>query len=369
MADKYKHMGSLQINDEYIMGLGDADFAPADKEEKANFIAERKSISYWADAWRRLRKNTVAMVAAAVLILIFLFAFVGPVIVPYSYDEFNAGAENLHPWHYSLEDQARLAEATQALDPDEAVEQARAEAEKAGKKLTPIEEAKIRAKAKASGQITDEEGNVLSGDELNAYMIKKLGIKAKLGGYSNKELERMANGEKVFPHLFGTDRNGRDLMVRTMVGTRVSMIVGVFAALLVLIIGAVYGSISGYCGGKVDAVMQRIVEVIYSIPEVLVILLISMVMNETLKGFVNENRGNVLAELVNLLGSNLIGMFIAFGLLYWVTMSRIIRGQIIQLKEQEYVTAARALGASGGRIIKRHLLPNCMGQIVVTTCL
>ena len=147
------------------------------------------------------------------------------------------------------------------------------------------------------------------------------------------------------------------------------MIVGVFAALLVLIIGAVYGSISGYCGGKVDAVMQRIVEVIYSIPEVLVILLISMVMNETLKGFVNENRGNVLAELVNLLGSNLIGMFIAFGLLYWVTMSRIIRGQIIQLKEQEYVTAARALGASGGRIIKRHLLPNCMGQIVVTTCL
>lgn len=369
MVDKYKHMGSLQINEEYIMGLGDADFAPAGKEEKANFIAERKSISYWADAWRRLRKNTVAMVAAAVLILIFLFAFVGPVIVPYSYDEFNAGAENLHPWHYSLEDQARLAEATQALDPDEAVEQARAEAEKAGKKLTPIEEAKIRAKAKASGQITDEEGNILSGDELNAYMIKKLGIKAKLGGYSNKELERMANGEKVFPHLFGTDRNGRDLMVRTMVGTRVSMIVGVFAALLVLIIGAVYGSISGYCGGKVDAVMQRIVEVIYSIPEVLVILLISMVMNETLKGFVNANRGNVLAELVNLLGSNLIGMFIAFGLLYWVTMSRIIRGQIIQLKEQEYVTAARALGASGGRIIKRHLLPNCMGQIVVTTCL
>ena len=158
-------------------------------------------------------------------------------------------------------------------------------------------------------------------------------------------------------------------MVRTMVGTRVSMIVGVFAALLVLIIGAVYGSISGYCGGKVDVVMQRFVEIIYSIPEVLVILLISMVMNQQLMAFVNANRENALAKLVNLMGSNLIGMFIAFGLLYWVTMSRIIRGQIIQLKEQEYVTAARALGASGGRIIRRHLLPNCMGQIVVTTCL
>lgn len=369
MADKYKHFGSLQINDEYISSLSDTDFAPAGKEEKENFIAERKSISYWADAWRRLRKNIVAMVALVVLILIFLFAFVGPLVVPYSYDEFNAGSENLHPWHYTLEDQKRLEEATKSVDPEEAVAQAEAEAAKEGKSLSPIDKAKIRAQANANSQVEDENGNILSGDELANYMVQKLGIKKQLGGYSNKELQRMADGEKVFPHLFGTDRNGRDLMVRTMVGTRVSMIVGVFAALLVLLIGALYGSISGYFGGKVDAVMQRIVEIIYSIPEVLVILLISMVMDQTLKEFVNANRASIISQAVNLLGSNLIGMFIAFGLLYWVTMSRIIRGQIIQLKEQEYVTAARALGASGGRIIKRHLLPNCMGQIVVTTCL
>lgn len=146
------------------------------------------------------------------------------------------------------------------------------------------------------------------------------------------------------------------------------MVVGLSAALLVLVIGALYGSISGYLGGKVDAVMQRIVEIIYSIPEVLVILLIATVIGDALTSYVNSHSGFI-ADMANVLGANLISMFIAFGLLYWVTMSRIIRGQILQLKQQEYVTAARALGASGPRIIKKHLLPNCIGQIVVTTCL
>ena len=157
-------------------------------------------------------------------------------------------------------------------------------------------------------------------------------------------------------------------MVRTMMGARMSIIVGIFAALLVLIIGAVYGSISGYCGGKVDAVMQRIVEMIYSIPETLIILLISATLAPALGEFQNSGSGP-LQTLVTKLGPNLIAMFIAFGCLYWVTMSRIIRGQILQLKQQEYVTAAGALGAKGGRIIKRHLLPNCVGQIVTTTFL
>ena len=137
---------------------------------------------------------------------------------------------------------------------------------------------------------------------------------------------------------------------------------------LVLIIGALYGSISGYCGGMVDNVMQRIVEIIYSIPEMLIILLLSATLKPALEQFQNSGNG-VFQKLVTLLGPNLISMFIAFGLLYWVTMSRIIRGQILQLKQQEYVTAARALGAKGGRIISKHLLPNCIGQIVTTTFL
>ena len=104
---------------------------------------------------------------------------------------------------------------------------------------------------------------------------KELGLKKKPFGYSDKELERKAAGEKVFPHIFGTDDQGRDIMVRVMVGTRVSITVGICAALLVLVIGALYGSISGYCGGVVDTVMQRIVEIIYSIPEMLIVLLLS----------------------------------------------------------------------------------------------
>ena len=250
------------------------------------------------------------------------------------------------------------------LSPDEAVEQARKEAEAKGTTLSRVDEAKIRAKANVSQQeASDNEEKVTEADA-----VKALGIKHSMFGYSNKELQKKAEGEKVFPHVFGTDDQGRDIMVRVMVGARVSIIVGVCAALLVLVIGALYGSISGYCGGMVDTVMQRIVEIIYSIPEMLIILLLSATLKPALEQFQNSGDG-ILQSLVTLLGPNLISMFIAFGLLYWVTMSRIIRGQILQLKQQEYVTAARALGAKGGRIITKHLLPNCIGQIVTTTFL
>ena len=375
MSDKkrFHKPGSLQLNIEDILQWNDlpADaFEPATSEEKENFIQDRRSVSYWKDAWRRLRKNTVAMVALVIIILLAIFAFVGPAVVPYTYKQQIRGSEALHPWHYSLEDQekinAYMEEHSGAgkLSPDEAVEQARKEAEAKGITLSRVDEAKIRAKANVSQQeASDNEEKVTEADA-----VKALGIKHSMFGYSNKELQKKAEGEKVFPHVFGTDDQGRDIMVRVMVGARVSIIVGVCAALLVLVIGALYGSISGYCGGMVDTVMQRIVEIIYSIPEMLIILLLSATLKPALEQFQNSGDG-ILQSLVTLLGPNLISMFIAFGLLYWVTMSRIIRGQILQLKQQEYVTAARALGAKGGRIITKHLLPNCIGQIVTTTFL
>ena len=361
-------IGSLQPDVEDILHWNDlpADaFEAASASEKENFIQDRKSVSYWADAWRRLRRNKVAMVAMVIVILLALFAFIGPMIVPYSYDQQIRGANNLHPWHYSWEDKQRISAYMEEhngmanMTPDEAVEQARAEAAAEGRELTPIEEAKIRANVRAGAQggtVTEEDA------------VKALGIKAKPFGYSDDELQRMANGESVFPHVFGTDTHGRDILARTMMGARVSMIVGICCALIVLVIGALYGSISGYCGGKVDAVMQRIVEIIYTIPEVLIILLLGTALRPILAEFQNSGDGPI-QSLVTILGPSLISIFIAFGMLYWVTMSRIIRGQILQLKQQEYVTAARALGAKGGRIIRRHLLPNCIGQIVTTTFL
>lgn len=365
---------SLQPDIENLLqDLSPDDFASASRQEKDDFIQDRQSVSYWKDTWRRLKKNVVAMVALGVIVFLFLFAFVGPLLIPYGYDEFNKGAENLYPYHYTLEDTQRvndeIASRTQSdvVDVDEMIAQAKAEAEKKGEKFTKKDEAVIRAKAKVAAKPSEDSSEEQSVDEDSVR--KELGIKKHIFGYSQAELERKANGEKVFPHVFGTDMYGRDILVRVMYGARVSMSVGVFAAILVLVIGALYGAISGYCGGKVDAVMQRIVELIYAVPEMLVVLLIATALKPILTDYVNSSGTSPMKSFVNVLGPNLISMFIAFGLLYWVTMSRIIRGQVLQLKQQEYVTAARALGASGGRIIRRHLLPNCIGQIVVTTCL
>ena len=365
---------SLQPDIENLLqDLSPDDFASASRQEKDDFIQDRQSVSYWKDAWRRLKKNVVAMVALGVIVFLFLFAFVGPLLIPYGYDEFNKGAENLYPYHYTLEDTQRvndeIVSRTQSdvVDVDEMIAQAKAEAEKKGEKFTKKDEAVIRAKAKVAAKPSEDSSEEQSVDEDS--IRKELGIKKHIFGYSQAELERKANGEKVFPHVFGTDMYGRDILVRVMYGARVSMSVGVFAAILVLVIGALYGAISGYCGGKVDAVMQRIVELIYAVPEMLVVLLIATALKPILTDYVNSSGTSPMKSFVNVLGPNLISMFIAFGLLYWVTMSRIIRGQVLQLKQQEYVTAARALGASGGRIIRRHLLPNCIGQIVVTTCL
>ena len=180
--------------------------------------------------------------------------------------------------------------------------------------------------------------------------------------YGKTELARIEAGEKVFPHIFGTDSAGRDYFIRVVYGTRISLAVGFFASLIVLIIGITIGSVAGYCGGKVDMVIMRIVDVIYSLPDTLMIILLASVMKVTL-GPLIEN------TVLNKLGSNMISLFIVFALLYWVSMARQIRGQILSLKEQEYVLAARSTGARASWIIKKHLIPNCISVIIISTAL
>ncbi len=245
------------------------DFSPAMAEEKESFLNKRPSISYWADAWRRLKENKVAMVALGFLIIVIIFAFIGPLFVKGDYTTQFRGDENLYP---------------------------------------------------------------------------------------------------CLKYPFGTDKLGRNILTRTMYGTRVSLIVGVFASLIVLVIGSLYGAISGYFGGKVDLIMMRIIDLVYSVPDVLVVILLSIGINQPLRDWVNRSQ-SPFAQKLSVLGPALISIFIAFGLLYWVGMARIIRGQVLMLKQQEFVTAVNALGGSKWRIIKRHLYPNCIGQIIVMTAM
>ena len=183
--------------------------------------------------------------------------------------------------------------------------------------------------------------------------------------YSAEELARIEAGEKVFPHILGTDKMGRDYAIRVMMGSRISLTVGLIATAIILVIGYIYGSIAAFLGGWVDLVMMRIVDIIYTVPDVLLIVLLSFALKAPLA---------TLAELpgfgwIQTVGTNLISIFIVFALLYWVGMARMVRSQILMLKENEYVTAARALGAKSGRIIKKHLLTNCIGTLIVTTTL
>jgi oligopeptide transport system permease protein len=179
--------------------------------------------------------------------------------------------------------------------------------------------------------------------------------------YSKLEQQYIEAGGTRFPHIFGTDEQCRDYFIRVIYGTRVSLFVGFFASIIVLIIGMIYGSVSGYLGGKVDLIMMRIVDVIYSLPDTLIVILLSVVLQSVL----NLKSGSFLSSL----GTNMISLFIVFALLYWVGMARLIRGQILSIKENEYILASKSIGTPTKMIIKKHMLPNCLSVIIISTAL
>jgi len=213
------------------------------KEEKTSEEIVRPSMTFWQDAWRRLRKNRLAMIGMYVLIAIILIAIFGPMISPYTYSD-------------------------QTLS--------------------------------------------------------------------------MANQPPSSAHPFGMDNLGRDLMTRVFYGARISLSIGFIVAACTLVIGILYGGISGYVGGMVDTVMMRIVDVLYIIPSTLYVILLMLI-----------------------IGPGFNSVIIALGATSWLGMARQVRGQVLSLKEQEFVLAAKALGADSRRILLRHLIPNSLGPIIV----
>lgn len=358
--------------------FSDADFASASSDEKESMVQMHKSVSYWQDAWRRFRKNHVSMGALFVFLLILAFSFIGPYFIDYSYEEQYRSAQKLGPMEYSETEQ--MARTLLASGADGVY----ATATKQGS-MTAIRKGdwyiKIDGKTYAFHVDKAIEKATLIVDEENTETPVYIGKDKDWQDSAFTEItpiettdtpaegaQELVMDKRVFPHVFGTDSQGRDLMARCMYGSRVSIIIGVVAALIVLVIGALYGSISGYAGGKVDFVMMRIVDLIYSVPDVLIVLLLQVVLKEPLQAWFDAGKDPI-SQALGTLGVGIVSIFITFALLYWVGMSRIIRGQVLQLKEQEYVTAATVLGASTSRIIRRHLLPNCIGQLIIQTCL
>ena len=163
--------------------------------------------------------------------------------------------------------------------------------------------------------------------------------------YRDQELEN-GNRPPSWTHPFGTDLLGRDLLTRVLYGARISLSIGIVSSAVALTVGVLYGGISGLAGGRVDEVMMRIVDIIWGVPLLLVVIMLMVV-----------------------LSPGLMTIFLTFGMVYWLGMARIVRGQILSLKEREYVLAARTLGASPLRVLLRHLVPNTMGPIIITVTL
>lgn len=282
--------------------------------------------SLWQDAWIRLRRNRAAVASAIVLIILSLVGIFGPMVSPHPYEKIYPQFVRVAP---SLEAYPRA----DTIIPGLEREMARAriiggEPELAGSKLTV--------------DVTSSAGRELDERLLRYFERSDLFSNPKIELAADKLSGKLSLDVSRNYFFFGTDNLGRDMMTRTFIGVRISLAIGLLASVMALVLGVGYGAISGYLGGRADNIMMRIVDILYSLPFIFFVIL-----------------------MLVFFGRSIIIIFIAIGATEWLDMARIVRGQTLSLKRQEFVQAAEALGATRRGIITRHIIPNALGPVIV----
>lgn len=287
--------------------------------------APAKGRSLWADAWGRMKANRAAVVSAVYLVVMALACTIGPWLTPHAFN-------TIYP------DYVRIAPSLEPYPRDEMIEQA-------VKDVVSRTRAVLQSWDEADGRVRMTITSAKPLDERLVRYIDRSSVFAdgRVESRSPDGLTMTMSGavsRKYF--FFGTDTSGRDLLTRTLIAGRVSLTIGLLAGLVAVVIGILYGATSGFMGGKTDELMMRIVDILYSLPFIFFVIM-----------------------LVVFFGRNFILMFLAVGAVLWLDMSRIVRGQALSIKRQEYVQAAEALGVDQKGILLRHVVPNLLGPVVI----
>ena len=281
--------------------------------------------SLWADAWSRLKANKAAFWSGIYIVVMAVVCIAGPWFTP-------------HEFTTIYQDYTRVPPSLSSYPKPEMIDQAVKDAVKRSRaELSGWEEVagKIKMTVTSAKPIDERMTRYIDRSSVfeNAVVEEKSDDGMKL--VISADVERLH-------FYFGTDTIGRDLLTRTLIAGRVSLAIGLLAGLVAVVIGVLYGATAGFMGGKTDEVMMRIVDILYSLPFIFFVIM-----------------------LVVFFGRNFVLMFLAVGAVLWLDMARIVRGQALSIRRQEYVQAAEALGVTRGGILLRHVVPNLLGPVVI----
>ncbi len=300
------------------------DFTPVRASREESEAVTTPSLTYSQDVWRRFKKHKSAMAGSIVIILLIFTAVLGPIVSSHTYYEQELDYANIPPLLeiYKISEDSYI-----YLHKHLKVIRVTPE----GRLIERVKPLKDDFLKKTMLYEINGVEIIIDYNELPVVMHDTQGQQFEMTKKMNKS------------YLLGTDALGRDLLIRVIYGARISLLIALIATLANFIIGVIYGGISGFAGGRADMIMMRIVDIISAIPLTLYVILIMVI-----------------------LGAGLQSIIIALSSVYWVGMARIVRGQVLALKEQEFILAAKTIGVSTFRILLKHLLPNALGVIVIT---